>query len=136
MDSAPNTQSVLAGFEASKEGLWGIYSEIEDQFGRDVALLIAREFGGGELYVPKKLKPGHRLIELLGAETAQRFVELFGGPIGVQLQLPTGPFLSRDHMRRHGIYLLKAGHSLNEVARSLGVSRSSVKNWKKRFVNQ
>ncbi|MGQ3289023.1 hypothetical protein [Sphingopyxis sp.] len=33
------------------------------------------------LYVPKSLKPNHRLVEILGWETASKLVEGFGGEI-------------------------------------------------------
>lgn len=67
--------------------------EIADVIGRDEALhLISRLptcYAGGKgkqstrviLYVPKKLKPNHRLVQILGWDRANQLVEGFGGEI-------------------------------------------------------
>ncbi len=74
--------------------------EIAEVIGRDGALLLIGQLPrcevkdnpahGGKhrsggvssrviLYVPKKLKPNHRLVQILGEERAQKLIEGFGG---------------------------------------------------------
>jgi hypothetical protein len=66
--------------------------EIADVIGRERALyLIGRlprcypPSGGGReqviMYVPKRLKPLHRLVQILGWKDAERLVQVFGGEI-------------------------------------------------------
>lgn len=66
--------------------------EIADVIGRERALyLIGRlprcypPSGGGReqviMYVPKRLRPMHRLVQILGWRDAERLVEVFGGEI-------------------------------------------------------
>jgi hypothetical protein len=65
--------------------------EIADVIGREQALRLIEglpKYRSGSpgkqctkvmLYVPKRLKPGHLLIELIGQEGAERLVRVFGG---------------------------------------------------------
>lgn len=65
--------------------------EIADVIGREAALHLirnSRKYRGGRdggkcakviLSVPKRLKPNHRLVEILGLERASQMVEAFGG---------------------------------------------------------
>ena len=70
--------------------------EIADVIGRDDALRLVwrlprcqvedkRKPGATQervmLYVPKKMKPAHPLVRILGAEQAQKMVATFGGEI-------------------------------------------------------
>lgn len=67
--------------------------EIADVIGREAALYLIGQlptcYAGTSgkqstrviLYVPKRLKPGHRLVTILGWHTALQLVEGFGGEI-------------------------------------------------------
>lgn len=67
--------------------------EIAEVIGRDSAMYLIgqlpRCYAGTDghksnkviMYVPKRLQPDHRLVEILGWQTAQKLVRAFGGEI-------------------------------------------------------
>lgn len=76
--------------------LHGVMQEIAEVIGVNAALLLVGQLprcyppstktgrGATErviLYVPERLRPDHRLVEILGWKDAQRLVDAFGGEI-------------------------------------------------------
>lgn len=53
-------------------------AELANVIGRDKALLLAGTCRGS-IYVPKKLREDHRLVQLLGDASAKALVKEFGG---------------------------------------------------------
>jgi hypothetical protein len=102
--------------------------EIADVIGRENALYLIGQLPyclpkrDGErrviLYVPKRLKPDHRLVQILGWERAAKLVDGFGGEIlqpanceGVYLKFRNAEIA---RMRR-------AGQSVQAIAQTMGV---------------
>lgn len=111
--------------------------EIADAIGRREALLLVgqlpRCYSGKPghksnrviLYVPKTLKPDHRLIQILGWVTANKLVKAFGGEI---LQPGNcreiyGRFRDTSIMR-----MISEGAKTSDVAELMGVSERHVRN--------
>ncbi|MBX8801577.1 hypothetical protein HBA92_12505 [Ochrobactrum sp. MR28] len=136
MTNEPEILHQIQEFEASKEGFWGVLAEIEAVLGREKTLLIAQQFGGGVFYLPKTPSPEKAICKLIGVEATQKLITAFNIATGVEIDIPHGPLIARDHRRRVGIKLLRQGQSLTQVANSMKVSRTTVKNWKRRFVKE
>ena len=90
---------------------------VADHLGIDVARRMVEVFGGMRIHVPKVWRPGH-LLAALGEETATAFIRQFAGEvICVPKSLVTTP--ARVAKARA---LREAGHTVNVIARALGLS--------------
>lgn len=93
-------------------------------------LKFASTFSGELIYLPDDPK-GTRIGEVVGEENARKIIDLLGGNRNVNVP----PFLGNRIMTRlKGIRMLECGASINGVSKELGVSRSTVKTWKRDFV--
>lgn len=109
--------------------------EIADVIGRDDALFLTGHYikwdqkrpgraRSGCVYIPKRLKPGHRLVELVGQEKAEALVRAFGGEI-LQLGCCSG-ILQRFRMAE--VRRMAANDmSHAEIAEIIGISRRHVR---------
>lgn len=116
--------------------------EIADVIGRTEALRLIGQLptciAGVEghkskrviLYVPKQLKAGHRLVEILGWDTAQKLVDVFGGEILCPANCHA---VFADFMRRAIAAMLATGESTNVVAVMFDVHERTVR--KIRYAN-
>lgn len=77
------------------------------------------------LYVPKRLKPDHRLVEILGWHDALRLVEHFGGEI---LYPANCREVERGILRSYAMQLIAIGYRPELVAEKLGVTVRTVRN--------
>jgi len=77
------------------------------------------------LYVPKKLKPNHRLVQILGEERAQKLVEGFGGET-------LHPANCAGHYRRwrnsEVVRMHSEGVTETELAQIMGLTRRHILN--------
>lgn len=64
---------------ARNESYPGVFSEIKELAGEEIAMLLVGQYGGTRLYIPDTLSPEHALILLLGSEGAQQLADEFGG---------------------------------------------------------
>lgn len=80
------------------------------------------------LYVPKRLPPDHRLVEILGWHDALKLVDHFGGEI---LYPANCREVERDILRRFAGELLAIGYRPEMVAEKLGVTIRTVRNMAK-----
>lgn len=53
--------------------------QIEESLGLATAVAMVQHFGGLRLFIPKKPKPGHILLERLGTEVATALCRTYGG---------------------------------------------------------
>ena len=56
-----------------------ILSEFAEIIGVEATLALAKAYGGGELYVPKRIKDSHKIALLIGAEKAGDLAQHMGG---------------------------------------------------------
>jgi len=114
--------------------------EIADVIGRQDALRLVRQLprclvedkrrpGSMQervmLYVPKKVKPGHPLVRILGAEGAEKMVRAFGGEC---LHPANCNAIHKDYRndavrKRH-----REGSRVPVLAASFGVSERQIRN--------
>lgn len=104
---------------------------IAEVVGRHKALFIAGRLHHSErrgcafLYVPKKLPPGHHLIDLAGPEDAAALVKHFGGEI---LQIPSCQGIYRRFRDREIRRMVAEGYRHGWIAEVFGVCVRTVRN--------
>ncbi len=104
---------------------------IADVIGRDAALLLAsqlprayatgRPSGRAMLYVPKQVTPGHRLVQILGAEAAAKLIRVFAGEV---MLLATCAGVKRSERNGKIAQLLAEGAAPEQVREMFGLSPS------------
>jgi hypothetical protein len=100
----------------SEFALPGILQEIARFSTPEVAIALARKWGGRRLYVPQSLGALHPLAKAVGRKAALLICAHFGGE---QIAVPA----ARTYLRWHDARRLKAlGHTTAEISRAIGVS--------------
>ncbi len=111
--------------------------EIADVIGRETALFLIGQlptcYAGADgkrstrviLYVPKDLKPTHRLVAILGWESARKLVQGFGGEI---LQPANCQEIYRRWRDAETKRLMAQGLSAAMLAEIMGVSDRHIRN--------
>lgn len=111
--------------------------EIADVIGRETALYLIGQlptcYAGNDgkrstrviLYVPKRLKPNHRLVQILGWERANELVRGFGGEI---LQPANCQEVYRRWRDSEARRMAAEGMSAAELADILAVSERHIRN--------
>ena len=92
---------------------------IADVVGLDVALKIARKYGGTELRIPVRegaLTDDHPIVRLIGRDVADKLCFRFSAE---RIRVPIGPFHHSVHrlyefakLRKNGVSLAKASHEV------------------------
>lgn len=77
------------------------------------------------LYVPKRLSPGHRLVQILGAEKAMALVRAFGGEV---LQPANCRKIYAKHRDEAILKMLRDGARLSMVQSIMRVSKRHIVN--------
>lgn len=75
--------------------------------------MMAREFGGCQLYIPQYVTADHRLVRLLGQRRAHKICDALGHG---KVVIPLGPNANPALKRREIAALLKQGLSHNRIA--------------------
>ena len=111
--------------------------EIAEVIGREPALYLIGQlptcYAGTDgkrstrviLYVPKSLKPDHRLVEILGWERARKLADWFGGEI---LQPANCQEVYRNWRDREARRMAGEGLPLAQLAEILDVSERHIRN--------
>lgn len=102
--------------DATLELLPGVLREVAEEAGLPAALRLAHAFGGTEIWIPEKLTAGHRLIEALGREAAEKVVQMFGSG---HLLVPLGPLADGRAKRREIMRMIEDGRTAADIARRL-----------------
>lgn len=114
----------------------GSVQEIADVIGRERALFLIGQLprcfppsGGGReqviLYVPKRLKPDHQLVQILGWHDASKLVAAFGGEI---LKPANCAHIHRAHRDANMVRLHAEGVPVQTLAEWFQVCERTVKN--------
>lgn len=111
--------------------------EIAEVIGREPALRLIGQlptcYAGSDgkkstrviMYVPKRLKPDHQLVQILGWHTAQRLVRVFGGEILCPANCRSIYSKFRDEAI---VKMLEAGARPAMVAELMSLSERHVRN--------
>lgn len=115
-------------------GLPSVLREIAEVAGLDAALQLAREHGGTDISIPRKVHADHWLVRCVGSAAAQKICQHFsvrdadGRPIAYQAYIP---FAGTGLLARTATELAKAIEtedlSLHAAVRRFGVSNRTVK---------
>lgn len=136
---APAASAALQDGDHSErmDDLPGSVREIAEVIGRAAALRLigalpacvagahGKKSSRVMLYVPKKLAPDHRLVQILGAEKAMKMVEAFGGEV---MQPANCRRIFARHRDEAILRMLKDGARLSMVLSIMRVSRRHVVN--------
>jgi hypothetical protein len=98
----------------------GILQEIARFSTPEVAIAMAREWGGRRVYVPRTLSAGHRLARIIGRKAALLLCAHYGGE---QIDIPG----ARTYLRWYDARRLKAaGKSHPEISKAIGIGLRQV----------
>jgi len=116
--------------DADRPWLSPMLNRIAEVAGERAALILGRERACQSIFIPKNFRPDHWLPELIGETAALAMIRAFGG---TEIEIP--PALA-GQMRRRALAIAEMtrnGYSINHTTRLLGVSRSTVKNHRRRL---
>jgi len=114
----------------------GVLREIADVAGLPAALAIAEVKGGARVHFPARSPEGHWLRELVGGAAADALCDHFRTrgrrrrDQGCDVDIPLGPKGFYMKARKRALEMLAEGLSTYEIARRLGVDRSTVRRLK------
>lgn len=108
--------SPVAEMAMQHEDLPRLLADIAGVAGRAAALRLAGEFGGAELYIPRRMEPDHPVVRAVGGEAADWLSEWYGG--GYVL-VPLGPATTYRRQRGRIRELIAAGLPNSQIARRL-----------------
>lgn len=121
----------------------GLLGDIADIVGPEIALEIARSYGGTRVSIPPRAEADHWLTRLVGFETADRIcrgvatLDADGNIQGVNREvLPLGPTAVLKRARLQAQEALDAGSTAREAARSSGLHERTIWRMKARDKNQ
>ncbi len=98
--------------------------------GERAALILGAEKACERIYIPERLEPDHWLIALVGAEPAAAIAAEFGGQ---KLDIPPALAGQKRQRQRAIAKMTERGRSINAIAKTLGIARSTVKDHRKRL---
>lgn len=111
----------------------GLLGEIADIAGTDVAMEIARRYGGTRVSIPPHPGPDHWLVQLVGRDTADKIcrglaiIDADGRPGAIRREvLPIGPNSVLKLARRRAAEALESGASGREAARQAGLHERTI----------
>lgn len=95
-----------------------LLASIADAVGEDAALLVAAEWGGRYLYIPKEFRPTHRLVELIGEDKARKMWDTIGHG---HVLVPMGPYAGAAERREIAARAMDQGKSRPQAAKMAGI---------------
>ena len=149
-DSAVMPANIAVRFRTAGSEAWECFGTITDGgeaqrwmqpalndlaviIGFDEALQLARDHGGKVIYVPPPERISTSVLtSQLGETIVGKLAEHFSG---CKVEVPLGTEGSTGFRRRIGVQMLNEGRSISEVAHTLRVARSTVKDWIRRLAD-
>lgn len=102
--------------------------DIARAIGLAPALVFIEKFCGRMAYIPDGVRTDNDLVRFLGADHAEKIIEIVGGSRKITLG---NPFGSRFFLKQRVAKALLNGCSVNEVSSNMGVSRNLVREVRK-----
>lgn len=90
------------------------------------ALVIAENFGGRMLYLPRTVRDGSPLARLIGRKRAQQVADMVNAGIGDGVLIPLGPYASRAQRWRKMRRMIDEKHSRAQIAAACGLHQRTV----------
>lgn len=107
--------------------------ELIDVIGFDAASKLATTRGGGEVFIPKKIKEDCLLVQIIGVDAAKAMLDYYGYG---SIKVAQGCFKGERGRKRLGLYLLEKSYSIPETARKVDVHERTVERWKQEMLNE
>jgi hypothetical protein len=113
------------------EALPDVLQRIEEELGQGAMLQFAHAFGGQRVNIPRKVRANSPLARELGADLAQKIVDVLGG--GADITVPMGPATLMGRAKRRAYQLIAEGKSANAVVREVGLHEVTVRRLRRRL---
>lgn len=98
--------------------------QIAEVAGAAAAVQLARDYGGTEIYIRKKLDTDHVLVRSVGMQSAALILDALGAGA---LEVPLGPSRYGEQLARAIAERQKAGQSERQIARALSCHIRTVR---------
>lgn len=99
------------------EGLPPVLAEVARLTSIEVAVAVARTFGGQRMYIPHDVKPHHHLARVIGRKNAAVIARRWGGE---HVRWPS----ARPYLHWRDAQMLRAaGKSVRQIAQKLGIDQ-------------
>lgn len=110
--------------EIDSESLPIVLQQVAEALGIAVALRLAMDFGGREIYIPARVKEDHPLVKSLGLSAARKLIQLFSPGA---IEIPLGPTTFDARMAAAIKDRLEHGESEAKIARALRIHIRTVR---------
>lgn len=105
-----------------------VLREFEALIGMDATLDLARHFGGGELYIPKRVRASNKIVQAIGSDKALILAAAFGGERFKDFA--NAKYALKRFERELTLARLKRGEqSLQSAARHLGIQTRRLRHY-------
>lgn len=104
-----------------------VLADVAREAGRGVALRLAADFGGTEIYVPRRCGADHALAKSLGLDAARVVCRLYGGGA---VEIPLGPAATASRQARRIRELIASVKSAGKIARMVGCTTRTVRRYR------
>lgn len=106
-----------------KPYLPGVLALIAEEISEEVAVRLAEERGGREIYIPQSARDGSELVRIFGADDAAELIKLLGHG---NLVVPCGNIGGQAGRRERIIALWRQGLSHSKIAAEVDVHVRTV----------
>lgn len=110
----------------------GIAGEIEALIGTELTTELLRHWGGCQLSIPRRAE-GSALARVIGVDAAETIIREIGHG---RVTLPCGSLRGAKRRRAEAERMLRAGASLQEVARACDMHTRTVSNYRAAIENE
>lgn len=105
-----------------------VLRQFEALIGMDATLELARHFGGGELYIPKRVRDKNKIVQVIGRDHARILAHAFGGERFKDFA--NAKYALRRFERELTLARIKRGEqSLQSAARDLGIQTRRLRHY-------
>lgn len=101
-----------------------LYDDLHKLLGPEDAGLFIFTYSGQRIWITTT--PSPQLIKILGPKKAALLCNKYGGE---RIVVPTGKQLKTQEQRRHVAEMHRQGLSINEMAKRVGCSRTTIFRW-------
>lgn len=113
----------LAQLDIDWESLPRTMARLKEALGAEGALALLATYGGANIYVPRKIKQEHTLLQTLGPENAARLADAYGGE---RVDVPKIDAIHRQLRKKDIVAARTQGESISDLAMRHRLSRRRV----------
>lgn len=123
--------TTMTSAEHPSDRVWltPLLNRIADVAGEEAAIALGRARPGERVYIPEQVAADHWLVQAVGLEAAEKIAEAFGSQ---KLVIPQAIAGGRRQRADAIAEMISRGYSTNAIIRSLGVSKTTVEEHRRR----